>query len=430
MHTQTFRSAERAKYVPVKVFNRAGFNKHNDKAPIMTQIHPILAKQRDSLTHQPANSGFNDEEAKKMIEFCIELNDQDSRIDPRNTGNPEFIANLDGCAKVYDSRDGLGENPNDNGFGVFENAWLLYKYTANPGHYVLAIRGTIGQKSILDDVLATTIAANAGIEFPKNRILPVTFAATPGAEVHLGFAYAAFTLLFDKQRGILKQLSDNVPAGVHLTITGHSQGAAIATLVHAFLHYALTDPSDRYGLNAKALQLKSYLFAQPKPGNAQFGIDFARIAGSRGAAFVINNHLDPVTKVPLTNQTLAEAVYDTLAESAMQGMGAKRVVIKGLGGISRVIFKTRNQIAEWVGNKTAKLYHQHEMDQIDTHYFDDLPPIADTPVNSLNYSVCGTLVPLFGVFDGGDLYPPAQPGEVDFLLQHHATTYRKLMQQV
>jgi len=399
--------------------------------PIMTQIHPILAKQRDSLTHQTANSGFNDEEAKKMIEFCIELNDQDSRTDPRNAGNPEFIANLDGCEKVYDSRDGLGDNPNDNGFGAFENAWILYRNTTHPERYVLAIRGTIGQaKSILDDALATTIAANAGIEFPKNRILPVTFAATPGAEVHLGFAYAAFTLLFDKQRGILKQLSENVPAGAQLTITGHSQGAAIATLVHAFLHYAVTDPDDKYGLQAKRLQLKSYLFAQPKPGNAQFGIDFARIAGSRGAAFVINNHLDPVPKVPLTSQTLSEAIHDTLEENEMQGMGAKGLLIKGLGSISSTIFKTRNQVAEWVGDKTAKLYHQGEMDQIDTHYFDDVPEIADTPVNSLNYALCGNLIPVFGLFDGGDLYPPAQPGEVDLLLQHHATTYRKLMQQV
>jgi len=363
-----------------------------------------------------------------MIEFCIELNDQDSRTDPRNAGNIEFIANLDGCEKVYDSRDGLGDNPNDNGFGAFENAWILYRNTTHPDRYVLAIRGTIGQaKSILDDALATTIAANAGIEFPKNRILPVTFAATPGAEVHLGFAYAAFTLLFDKQRGILKQLSENVPAGAQLTITGHSQGAAIATLVHAFLHYAVTDPDDKYGLQAKQSQLKSYLFAQPKPGNAQFGIDFARIAGSRGAAFVINNHLDPVPKVPLTSQTLSEAIDDTLEENAMEGEGVKGLLIKGLGGISSTIFKTRNQVAEWVGDKTAKLYHQGEMDQIDTHYFDDVPEIADTPVNSLNYALCGNLIPLFGLFDGGDLYPPAQPGEADFLLQHHATTYRKLL---
>jgi len=391
----------------------------------MTQINPALEKQRDMLTHQTGNCGFNGEEAKQMLEFCVELNDQDSWVE---THDPMFRGSLDGWEKVYDSRDGLGENPNDNGFGAFENAWLLYKNKTNPAQYTLAIRGTIGQaRSILNDALATTIAANAGIEFPKNKILPIVFAATPGAEVHLGFAYAAFTLLFDKQKGILKQLAENVPAGAELLVTGHSQGAAIATLTHAFLHYAITDPDDKYGLKAKSFQLKSYVFALPKPGNYQFAMDFAHIAGSRGASFTINNSLDPVTLVPLSSETVAEAIYGTLEENQMRGMGVKGALIKGAGELSSVFFKTRNQVAEWVGDKTAKLYHQDEMDNIDTHYFDHLPPLADTPVNSLNYSVSGTLIPLFGLFKGGDLYPPKTEGEVDLLLQHHAPTYRKLL---
>ncbi|MEC4749037.1 hypothetical protein [Methylomicrobium sp. Wu6] len=123
----------------------------------MTQINPVLERQRDMLTHQIDNCGFNAEEAKQMIEFCIELNDQDSRIDPKNASDSNFIANLDAWEKAYDSRDGLGENPSDNGFGAFENAWLLYKSKNHPNRYVLAIRATIGQaKSILDDMRRLT----------------------------------------------------------------------------------------------------------------------------------------------------------------------------------------------------------------------------------------------------------------------------------
>ena len=397
----------------------------------MSRIDPILLQCRDILTHQTDNCGFRLDEARQLLEFCIELNDQDSRIKPENANNPDFQVNFGTWRIIYDSREGLGNNPENNGFGAFENAWILVQNQTDPKQFSVAIRGTIGQaRSILNDVLATTISANSGIEFPKNKVLPIVFAATPGAEVHLGFAYGAFTLLFDKQRGILKQLlSDKIPSGAQLTVAGHSQGAAIATLVHAFLHYAVTDPADKYGLKAKNLQFKSYVYAQPKPGNSKFAMDFARIASGRGAGFVINNTLDPITKLPLTSQTLFEAVSDTLEENQMQGAGVKGILIKGAAQASRGIFRVRNQLAEWVSDKTAKLYHQEEMQSIDTRYFDHLPPVADTPVNSLNYTLSGQLIPLFGVSKGGDLYPPSPAGTVDLLLQHHAPTYRKLLNQ-
>lgn len=393
----------------------------------MTQLHPILENQRGISTYRADTGGFIADEAKQLMEFCIELNNQDDRN--ANPGDSEFQPDFGDWVKEYDSRDGLGIDPTTNGFGPFKNAWMLLRNQGEENEYALAIRGTIGQaKSILDDFLATTISAQAGIEFPKDKILPISFAAMPCAEVHLGFAYAAFTLLFDKNRGILSLLqSGQVPADAKLLITGHSQGAAIATLVHAFLHYAVSDPVDRYGLAEKRPALKSYVFAQPKPGNYQFALDFAHIAGSRGAGFVLNNSLDPVTLVPLSSQTVAETVYGTLEENQMQGMGAKGLLIKGAAKASRVYIKGRNQVAELIGDKVAKLYHQDEMQKIDTRYFEAAPPLADTPVQSLNYALSGALVPLFGDFKGGTLYPPKQTGAVDLLLQHHAPTYRKLL---
>jgi len=83
-----------------------------------------------------------------------------------------------------------------------------------------------------------------------------------GAEVHTGFAYATFSMLFDAKYGILKTLLDqHVPPGSILFITGHSQGAAMPTLVHAFFYYAMRE--EKYGLTKGQYVLKSYVFAQP-----------------------------------------------------------------------------------------------------------------------------------------------------------------------
>ncbi len=195
-------------------------------------------------------TGFDAAEAASLLELCIELNNQDDRNNTRLADpDHEYQAKPDGWKLVYDSRhpgntewnkvwtwDGSGNNPNDiktNGLRPLNNAWLLAQSASDPGHVAIAIRGTVAEwRSILADAYASTTPAYAGIEFPKNRPLPIVFAATPEAEVHLGFAYAAFSLLFDSERGILTQLQQfqaRQPIS-KISITGHSQGAAVATL--------------------------------------------------------------------------------------------------------------------------------------------------------------------------------------------------------
>src|SRR6202044_1088426 len=130
--------------------------------------------------------------------------------------------------------------------------------------------------------------------------ISVKLADAAGAETQLGFTYGMEVLMFASDTGILRMLRDHVPQNSKLLITGHSQGAAIATLTHAFLHYAINDPGDRYRLRNSGYSLKSYVFAQPKPGNWQFALDFAHIAASHGTAFTVNNSRDWVTQVPLS----------------------------------------------------------------------------------------------------------------------------------
>ena len=419
-------------------------------------VHPDLIAQRDKLkpSTEVSYGGFNYLEAEQLLEMCIELNNQDDRSNPEKNADLQYKAKPGNWKIVYDSRhpgntewntiwpatqrDPEPNDPNKNGFGPFNNAWLLAQSEIDPMQYAIVIRGTVGEiNSILADAFATKTPAYAGIEFPKDRVLPITFAATPKAELHLGFAYAAFTMLFDKEKGILTQLHKlKLPENAKLLITGHSQGAAIATLIHSFLYYAITDPHDRFKLRLKfhfdtqksgnTVQLKSYLFAQPKPGNQQYAEDFAHI--SKDMAYVINNDLDPVGQVPLSLQVLSDVLEGVEVDNAGKGgfweglafWNAQTLTDFKIRIRSRIAQKGLDHVAESFAKKQANL-------AIDEYFSPKEHPVA-AKASSLNYTLAGQLVPVFGVEKGGNLYPNTG-NKPDILLQHHATSYRILINQ-
>lgn len=413
-------------------------------APSNASFQPDVLAQRDlqnSATPLPGG-GFVSAEAKQLLEFCIELNNQDDR---GKSADPQFQAQPEGWKIIFDSRHpGNTEwnkkwpviagapdpnNPESNGFGPFNNAWLLLQSAIDPTQYAIAIRGTVGEtRSIIADALITTTAAQSGIKLNDKRTLPITFAATPKAELHLGFAYAAFTLLFEKESGILQKLRDaKLPDNAKLFITGHSQGAAIATLVHSFLYYALTDQADRYQLNLKlkqaansGVQLKSYLFAQPKPGNLQYAEDFARIA--KDGSYAVNNTLDPVPQIPLTIQVPSEVLSGVADENAGKGNGLDRWAFDQIKALSDFNRQLRDTIAKRGADHVAQRFDEKKVN-LDLHYFDGetSTPVA---VTSLNYTLSGQLIPLFGL-----AHYSANDNAADVLRQHHATSYRILLQQ-
>lgn len=406
--------------------------------------------QRDKAAFIPAAAGFDVNEAKPMLELCIELNNQDDRTNPKLPDPDNFRANPVGWDLVYDSRNpgntewnkvwpvpGQGApNPNDiktNGLEPLNNAWLLAKSKSERGVYAIAIRGTVAEmQSILADAYATTIPAYAGIEYPRDNPLPIVFASTPMAEVHLGFAYAAMALLFDDDRGILTQLKQILQQQRidKLYITGHSQGAAVATLIHAFLYYAIDDQRIPYGLHTlQDTALKSYLFAQPKPGNLQFAQDFARIA--KDNAFVVNNDRDPVPQVPLSLETISEVATYVEADNADVAVGS--LFDRMISRITTAKNDFRGILAELPTDIMAKKFDKANIGQSLKDYFSDSEiQLEDSKAKSLNYTLAGQLIPVFGIVKGGDLYPIVKiDGEekLDVLLQHHATSYRKLIEQ-
>lgn len=178
----------------------------------------------------------------------------------------------------------------------FDNQWQLWSGPGN--NYAVVIRGTTAQPtSLLEDLMAVMIPARGSFS-TNSGILPYCFALDPMACVHLGFAIGALRLLFLADVGILSALEAMVPKGARLIVTGHSQGAAIATLIRAFFAYS---PFMTWaGMADFYFEGPTYAWAQPKPGNDRFAWAVERIP----EVYRIESTQDFVHQLPLTLQGL------------------------------------------------------------------------------------------------------------------------------
>jgi hypothetical protein len=282
--------------------------------------------------------------------------------------------------------------------------------------------------SVIEDALATTVAAHHGLELahrgsptaPARQFMPLTYAALPGADVHAGFAYGLFGALFDKKYGALQAVQQKVPPGSTLILTGHSQGAGLATLAHAFFYYAAYQK--QFGVAEMKLKLRSYVFAQPKPGNLEFALDFTQVCGGGASSFVFNNTLDPVPMLPPTHGTTAEAFANLPGESA----GAR--FARKFNNFNRDV---SGAFAEAFENSIAKKISTLQAQDHDAFlYAAELRAGAhpDGPAGgSLSYTTAGNLIPLRGFFEPQKYYGNAADAN-DAFVQHHASTYRRLLE--
>ncbi len=397
--------------------------------------------------------GYSYAQAGAFIEFCIELDNQDDRLaDParRNSAiwpvidparwDPEPVfdsrravvrdllayrqqpddAGLRPWQRLFDDilararkgppagwePDTLVQDARYNGFGPYQNAWLLYRGVGdNAGAYAIAIRGTVfsAAPSALEDFIFQPVLAR---EFLSAR---VAFAQNRSSTIHSGFAHGAFTLLLDERYGIVPQLAaDRIAAGSRIYVVGHSQGAALAALVHAFLHYAAAPGpgDDVFALRRKRFALNSCGFAQPKPGNQDFAADFASYTQGDDSAIVINNNIDPVPQVPLTLQSVGDIASDLPNQSALiktlQYGASASLALVGLVG----------RLTEPIVRKEAAGFGR---------YFQAAALAPDgareTPAGSLNFVAAGHVYTVYGT--------PGDPK--DAFLQHHAWVYRELL---
>ena len=326
-------------------------------------------------------SGFVLSEAKDLLALSAAIEDVISPIIP----NPP-----PGWTLVLDPPE----------VGPFQNKWQLWK--RNDGAFAIVVRGTIPQAgSILEDVIALMIEAKGDIDFGPFKI-DYGFATDLEAGIHLGFTLGALLLLLDPLNGILAQLPrQQVGAGSFVYITGHSQGAAVATLIRSYLEYGPNRPAN--------LAYKTYVFAQPKPGNDHYAEDYENAFCKSGMAFTINNTLDWVPEVPLTLQLLSDIdkpnPLNTLTHLAIDK------VLNRIVGISKSAEPLA--LAKFDGMFAAlALATGHKA--VGTHS----PILPLKP--SLYYVAADTVWPLIGA--------PCEGVEChDGFFEHHATTYYKLL---
>ena len=230
--------------------------------------------------------------------------------------------------------------------------------------------------------------------------------------MHYGFALGLFALLDDPANGILARIKANIPAGSQLYVTGHSQGAAIATLLRSYLHYKGGLPD--------GCTVKTYVFAQPRPGNAHYAQDFEKQFSTPGLAFRVTNTLDWVTEVPFTVQLIDDIDKPN------------PVSVLGLSFFLHTVKAALDPLLELLYSlieRHTRSHFQPVAASLVRAGVSTEPRGANAPsaldftvkfLGSLNYVGAGTEYPLTGI--------PAQgPDAQDFLFEHHATTYYRLM---
>jgi hypothetical protein len=165
-------------------------------------------------------------------------------------------------------------------------------------------------------------------------------------------------------------------------------------------------PNPAFGLKGRDYRLKSYAFAQPKPGDYTFAADFAAITQGVDNALVINNVIDPVPKVPMTLQSIGDFDADF-----QRGLAAR--LVQWASSAGSLLRRTFGAITEPFTRKSAEGYG----------YFFQYAAIAplgrDRLASSWDFSPAGHVLYVYGTpGDGSDVF-----------LQHHATTYRRLLKE-
>jgi hypothetical protein len=292
--------------------------------------------------------------------------------------------------------------------GPFTEKWQLWKNTS--GSYAVVLRGTVlDAGSILEDLISFLVPAIGRVTVGHVQI-DYRFAAASEASVHLGFALGTLLLLKDPNDGILVQLANKVPAGSQIYIAGHSQGAAMATLLRSYLEHASDAPKD------KNYSYKTYMYAQPKPGNDHYALDFESMFCNLGFAFRVTNSLDWVPEVPFT----VEFPSDINTPNPLSALINPRLT---------TIFATLKPLVDHA-RESVVAHARERLQPKAVALAQQVAPAATTGltaagfditvVPSLNFVNAGTEIALLGV-------PCAGVQCQDGFFEHHATTYFALI---
>ncbi len=250
------------------------------------------------------NEGYNQSEALEMIAICNSFTFQDVI----GTDAPILPKNY---KKIYQSA-ALG----------MDNKWQLLE---GPGYAVINIRGsTTDPLNWMTNLYSAMIPANGSITLPNGRIVDYYLSDNPFANVHSGWTLAMAFLSED----IVSKIKElNEKGTYYFIITGHSQGAAIAQLLRAYLENA---PENMVDIRNN---FKTYVFASPKPANTFFARNYSNYY--KNSSFIINNPKDPVTNLPMSKDNDSffdiDEAYEQITDTNKNYL--KTIAIKAVGRI-------------------------------------------------------------------------------------------------
>jgi len=339
----------------------------------------------------PFKPGFDKPEALDMLALCANVESEANSPIP----NPPA-----GWQLLFTSPE----------LGPFQNKWQLWKQAAS-GRYAVALRGTImSAGSVVEDLVSVMVKATGTLQVGAASA-SYKFVGDPDAGVHLGFAIGTLLLLKEPKEGILARLPAlGVAPGSEIYITGHSQGAAMATLIRSYFHYAADAPP--------GYSYKTYAFAQPKPGNDHYAEDFEARFCATEMAFRITNSLDWVPQVPFT----IEFISDMDEPNPISILTPSFTLL----AIKELIDRIRSLVAD--ASLSRQRAHAVALAQAVSPAGTAAAPMAlmamglQAPVMaSLNFVNAGTEAALAGA-------PCVGLQCQDAFFEHHATTYYALLQ--
>ena len=179
-----------------------------------------------------------------------------------------------------------------------------------PPALVVAFRGTVTPAEWLDDLRERLVPASAPpppgpSRRPPSETVPASDALGAAAGEVPGAVHAGFACLYGRMAACLHALVDGWLAahaadGGTVLVTGHSLGAALATLCAA-------------DLAARGAPVACYTFASPRVGNRTFAAWLGRVA-LPGRLFRVFNTEDLIPTLPMaTGRTLYEHAGAPLA---------------------------------------------------------------------------------------------------------------------